>query len=238
MSDLNNVNLEEVKYKLYDKLKLGGWEKLRTFIFSNAFDEILEQLYKEAKDNERFTPPLKNVFRAFEQCNYDNLKCVIIGQDPYPYPLVADGIAFSASNGTFLPPSIKHIFKEIEKTVYPNKGYSWDPNLERWSNQGILLINSALTTSVGKVGKHYDLWQSFIAFLIDILNTFKPGLIYVFMGKVAKSWEEQVDEGNHKLYTTHPASAAHTLNGDWDCDDVFNRISDLMHNYYKYKMIW
>lgn len=76
------VNLDEVKMKLYDRLKLSGWgDKLRTFILSDAMDSILAQLLKEAREGERFTPPLKSVFRAFEECPYKDLKVVIIGQD-------------------------------------------------------------------------------------------------------------------------------------------------------------
>jgi len=240
MSLPQNIDLGEIKLKLYERLKLSGWgDKLKMFILSDAFDTILAQLLKEARAGERFTPPLKKVFRAFEECPYNNLKIVMIGQDPYPYPDIADGIAFSVSNDAkFNPPSLKFMFKEIERTVYPLDGYTWDTDLARWSNQGVLMINTAFTTTIGKVGKHYDLWHGFIAFLLDTLASYNPGLIYVFMGKVAKEWSDLVPDTNHKLFTTHPASAAHTLKETWDSQDVFNKINNLSFKHYGQLIKW
>ena len=236
---LDNVNLDEIRDKLYEKLKASGWAlKLRTFIYSDAFDSILIQLLKEAKSGDRFTPPLKNVFKAFTECPYNELKVVLIGQNPYPYANVCDGIAFSAKDANFIPSALKFMFREIETTIYPEGGYTWNPNLVRWSNQGILMINTTLTTTVGKVDVHYDLWKPFIGFLLDILGSYNPGLIYVFIGTKAKRWSDMVPESNHKLYATHPSSAAHTLKELWDSDGLFPKISELMMSHYKHKMIW
>lgn len=82
MTTLNSVNLEEIQLKLYDKLKPSGWgDRLRSFIMSTDFENILKQLLKEAQGSNRFTPPLKQVFRAFEECPYNELKVVVMGQD-------------------------------------------------------------------------------------------------------------------------------------------------------------
>lgn len=121
--------------------------------------------------------------------------------------------------------------------MYPD-GYTWDPNLARWSNQGILLINTALTTSIGQVGKHYGLWQPFMAFLFDILTFQNPGLIYVFMGAKAKEWSESIPENNYKIFATHPASAAHNNAEKWHSGDVFNKISNLVEKSFNEKIIW
>jgi uracil-DNA glycosylase len=236
---LNTVDLEEVKVKLYEKLKPSGWgDKLKTFIMSSDFDKILKQLLAEARDGQRFTPVLKQVFRAFEECPYKDLKVVMIGQDPYPYAGVADGIAFSCSNDGKVQASLKYMFKEIEDTVYPMEGYTWDPDLKRWSNQGILMLNSAFTTTIGKVGMHYKLWQPFMAFLLDILMYQNPGLVYVFMGKKAQEWAESVPENNHKLFTSHPASAAHNNDERWNSGDIFNKTSNIVFKHYKYQIVW
>lgn len=236
---LHTVNLEEVKEKLYQRLKPSGWgDKLKTFIMSSDFDNILKQLLAEAKDGQRFTPVLKQVFRAFEECPYSELKVVMIGQDPYPYAGVADGIAFSCSNDGKVQASLRYMFKEIEDTVYPMEGYSWDPDLKRWSNQGILVLNSALTTTIGKVGMHYKLWQSFMAFLFDILMYQNPGLVYVFMGKKAQEWADSIPENNFKIFTSHPASAAHNNEERWDSGDMFNQVKKLVKAHYKEEIIW
>ena len=238
MSVLNNINLEEIKNKLHEKLKPSGWgDKLKTFILSSDFDHIFTVLLKEARAGNRFTPPLKQVFNTFEACPYDKLKVVIIGQDPYPGLNQADGIAFSCSNLGVVQPSLKYIFKELEAKVYPD-GYTWDPNLARWSNQGILMLNTAFTTNIGQVGKHYILWQPFMAFLFDILTFQNPGLIYVFMGAKVKEWAESVPENNYKFFTTHPAFAAHTNNDKWDCQDVFNKINEILKKSQNEKIIW
>lgn len=225
MSVLNEVNLSEVKDKLYEKLKPSGWgDKLRTFIVSDDFDKILSFLLAEAQAGKRFTPVLKQVFRAFEECPYSKLKTVMLGQDPYPHINVADGIAFSCSNLGVVQPSLKYMFKELEDTVYPD-GYTWNPDLSRWSNQGVLLLNSALTTTLGKVGQHYTIWQPFMAFLFDLLSHQKPDMVYAFMGKKAQEYMDYLPDTSIKIIASHPASAAHQQSERWNSNDMFNKIN-------------
>ena len=102
------INLEEIKLKLIERLQPSGWAtRLRGFLQSSDFDKILETLYKMREDGKRFTPPLKYVFRAFEECPVDKLKVIMIGQDPYPQLNVADGLAFSCSLTQKPQPSLK-----------------------------------------------------------------------------------------------------------------------------------
>ena len=92
------IDIEEIKQKIHEKLKPSGWNKpLKSFIFSIDFENIIKQLVTLSKDGKRFTPKLSQLFRAFEECPYNELKVVIVGQDPYPKLGVADGIAFSCS---------------------------------------------------------------------------------------------------------------------------------------------
>jgi len=98
MKTLNNVDLKEVQMKLYERLKPSGWgQQLKGFLLSDDFYSLLNKLLDQANDQKRFTPTMKQVFRAFEECPYDKLKVIIVTQDPYPYAGVADGIAFSCS---------------------------------------------------------------------------------------------------------------------------------------------
>ena len=146
------MKIKEIQSKLYEKLKPSGWgDKLKLFLLSKDFEQILTHLYNESQDGRKFTPVLKDLFRAFEECPYNNLKIVIIGQDPYPQAGVADGISFSCSHTGKVQPSLRYIFKEIEETVYPD-GMTWDPDLKRWSNQGILMLNTAMTCEIGNIG--------------------------------------------------------------------------------------
>jgi uracil-DNA glycosylase len=222
------TEIEEIKQKLFDKLEPSGWGRVfKSFIFSSEFTDILSKLYTLSITDKRFTPTLKQVFRAFEECPYDNLHTVFIGQDPYPQLGVADGISFSCSNTGRVQPSLRYIFQEIERTVYQGFPSHQDPDLKRWSNQGILMLNTALTTEVDKIGSHYDIWKPFTAYLLDWLNNYNPGLIYVYMGKKAEEWSVLTGDHNDKFTVKHPASAAY--NGSkWDSNDIFNKISELV----------
>jgi uracil-DNA glycosylase len=223
-----NFDVEEIKQKMFEKLEPSGWGKvLKPFIFSFDFENIMNTLWLESSTDNRFTPPLKFIFNAFEKCPIDNLKVVMLGQDPYPKLGVADGIAFSCSNTLELQPSLSYIFDEINKTVYNGYPECTDPNLSRWSNQGILMLNTALTTRVGKIGQHYDIWKPFIAYILDYLNCNHNGLIYVYMGNQAKSWSDYTNENNYKFFVRHPASAAYN-NSTWDSQNVFNEVSKLV----------
>ena len=256
MSILETVNIDDVKMKLYESLKPSGWgDKLKSFILSSDFDKVLNQLLAGAKEGKRFTPVLKQVFRAFEECPLDKLKVVIVGQDPYPqgpvtvregkdgmvrevsrFP-VADGLTFSCSNTNAVQPSLKYIFKALEETVYPD-GYTWDPDLKRWSNQGILMLNSALTTELNKTGTHYAMWYPFLCFLFDHLQVNHPGLIYLYFGKKAQEWAGHIPDEGNQLFASHPASAVYQDLEKWDCNDIFNKASKLVKQQFNEEIIW
>lgn len=234
------VDLVEIKQKLIQKLTPSGWAyKLKGFVQSSDMDRILQMLYNLREDGKRFTPPLKQVFRAFEECPLDKLKVVIIGQDPYPHFGVADGLAFSCSNTQKAQPSLKNMFEAIEQTVYEGMQLDQDPDLARWANQGVLLLNKALTTQIDKVGSHYPIWQDFIMYVIDMLSLTNSGLIFILLGKEAQEFESVIGPTHHILKASHPASAAYTKT-TWDCGDVFNKANELIEgmNGPSYKINW
>lgn len=215
------MELQEIKQKMFDKLGPSGWDRVfKSFIFSSEFDDILTKLYTLSKEDKRFTPPLKHVFRAFEECPLDKLQVVIVGQDPYPQLGVADGIAFSCSNSEKEQPSLRFILDEVQK-LYPF--YDRPLDLSRWSKQGVLMLNTALTVEVNKIGSHYDIWKPFTAYLLDWLNSNKSNLVYLYMGKKAEEWSDLTGDSNIKFFVKHPASAAY--NGSkWDSNGVFMKI--------------
>lgn len=130
------------------------------------------------------------------------------------------------------------MFNAIHSTVYPGQEYDRDLNLARYSKQGVLMLNAAFTTTINKVGQHYTLWRPFMAYLLDIITCYNPGLVYVFMGTVAKQWAASIPDNNYKLFTTHPASAAHNELESWDCDDVFNKVNKILEKNNQEKIIW
>lgn len=239
-----NININELKEKLNSKLVNSGWSRvLRGFIFSSDFDNILLTLIKDSQGDKRFTPSLKYLFRAFEETPYNDLKVVMVGQDPHPGIEQADGIAFSCSFETKALPVLKYMLDAVNRTVYKNEYYSGtlvseDIDLKRWSNQGILMLNSALTCTIGKPGSHSELWKPMMAYLFDYLNSYNPGLTYVFLGKKAEENVSHLGENCNKLITSHPASAVYSSLKEWDCKDVFNNASDLTKKSYNFDIKW
>lgn len=234
------VDLAEIKCKLVEKLTPSGWAtKLRGFIQSSDFDKIMEALLDQRDQGKRFTPPLKYVFRAFEECPEKNLKIVMIGQDPYPHMGVADGIAFSCGLTQKPQPSLKNMFEAIEETVFQGYPTHQNPDLTRWANQGILMLNSALTTQMDKVGTHYHIWQDFIMYVLDMLSLTNSGLIFILFGAKAQELESVIGQNHYILKASHPASAAYTKT-TWDCNDVFNKANEILakNNGPQYKIDW
>lgn len=237
MSD--KLDIEEIKDKIYAKLEPSGWARLlRGFIYSTEFENIVTALAKQTRDGKRFTPTMKNWFRAFEECPYSELKVVIVGQDPYPGLNHADGIAFSLSQAEEMQPSLKYMLEAVNRTVYNGVNASRDMDLKRWSNQGVLLLNTALTTNVGKIGQHYLLWRPFIAYLFDWLTWNNNGLVYIYMGKKAEEWADAVNDNNYKFKVMHPASASYSGLDRWDCKNVFQQTSEILKKNYNFDIEW
>lgn len=233
------IDIEEIKEKLMIKLEPSGWARvLKSFIYSKDFDDIMLALIRQTKDGKRFTPTLKNLFRAFEECPYSELKVVIVGQDPYPGLNQADGIAFSLKEVDDLQPSLEYILKAVNKTVYNGVNASRSQDLTRWANQGMLLLNTALTTTVGKVGQHYLIWRPFIAYVFDWLSWYNPGLVYIYMGKKAEEWANCVNDNNYKFFVSHPASASYNNLPEWDSKDVFVKTKEILKQNYNFDIEW
>ena len=222
------VNTVEIAQKLYDKLKGTGWdEALRTYLLGDSFQTLLNELVKLRNEGKRITPPLKNVFRAFEECPVNTVKVVMIGQDPYPQFGVADGIAFSCGNTNYPEASLRYMLKEINLTVpQEQKDPVQSADLKRWSNQGVLMLNCALTTNIGEIGKHYELWSDFIAFVLDYLAWNNQGIVYVMLGKKAQEWDDFIYDSNVKIHVSHPASAAYNKQSRWESNNLFNQINE------------
>jgi uracil DNA glycosylase len=91
---------------------------------------------------------------------------------------------------------------------------------------------------MNKTGTHYELWKPFLTFLLDYLTIQNPGLVYAFLGKKAQDWAESIPDNNYKLMASHPASAAYKELAVWDCDDIFNKISTLVHKQFNERIIW
>ena len=239
---MSNIDLKDIQQKLYERLKPSGWaDKLKGFLLSADFHNILAELQRQSQSGKKFTPVLKQLFRAFEECPYSELKVIIMVQDPYSKALVADGLALSYSNSAVdpkVPMSLQYFLREIENTVYP-EGCEYNPDLTRLANQGVLLLNTALTTTVGMTQQHAELWRPFTTYLFDILNTDNTGLVYVFVGNDAKLWKKNIStKNNFKFFITHPTTSIRMERPNWDSGDVFNQINKILMNHYKTTITW
>jgi len=240
---IQKINTTELQAKLYERLKPSGWDApLKAFILSNDFKNILDRLVDDSQDSKHFTPKIKQLFRAFEECPYKDLKVIILGQDPYFNLIdginVADGIAFSSSNTNTMQPVLKFMLSEVQDQLYPAGMTDWDPDLKRWSNQGVLLLNCALTTTIGKIGTHYMLWEPFIVYVLDYLAWHSPGLIYAFLGKKAQEFMDGMPTNNWKFTASHPITAAYNKQEKWDSEDLFKKISEQLHKNNNLKITW
>ena len=227
MVKANIVNSREFADKIYKKLEPTGWNTaLRMFIKSNDFVTLLDRLQDEVALDKRFTPTFKYVFKAFEECKYNDVKVVIVGQDPYPQINVADGLAFSCSRQGKTEKSLQYIHSAIQETVenaQPNVN-----NLQYLADQGVLLLNTALTTQIGKPGTHQDYWKSFMSHLFDHLSENKPDLVYLLLGKKAEQWADIIDNDDNIVIASHPASAAYAKQHQWNCNDCFNKVNEIL----------
>jgi len=230
---MNTIIIPDKIEALKEKLKGTGWESIiYPYLDSESFYSTLKKLVGFVQDGKRFTPKMKDWFRTFETCHYSNLKVIFIGQDPYPQLGVADGISFSCSHTMKEQPSLRHIFNSLEKQ-YP--GYERNPDLTRWSEQGVLMLNTALTVEINKIGSHYSLWHAFTGHLLEAINN-KSELIVVLLGKKAQEWKKYL-KNQTIIEVEHPAAAAYK-GGVWNDKELFLTINKMLENQGKTLVHW
>lgn len=171
------------------------------------FTELKSFLVQEKKQYVIY-PPGSKIFAAFDHTPFDNIKVVIIGQDPYHGPGQANGLCFSVSPGIRKPPSLENIFKELKDDLgipVPDSG-----NLEPWADQGVLLLNATLTVRANQAGSHQRKgWEIFTDAVIKEISERKKGVVFLLWGKYAHSKEELIDKEKHFiLKAAHPSPLA------------------------------
>ena len=232
--ETKTINIAEKIRGLKSKIQGSGWEHiLNPYLDSESFYKTVQKLIAFVQEDRRFTPKMKDWFNTFTHCKYYNTNVIFIGQDPYPQVGVADGISFSCSYTMKEQPSLRHIFNSLEKQ-YP--GYERNPDLTRWAEQGVLMLNTALTVEINKIGSHYSLWRTFTEHVLTSINKEKSQLIVVLLGKKAQEWKKFIT--NHIIIEVeHPAAAAYK-GGVWDDKNLFIRINELLKNQGKPLVNW
>ena len=181
----------------------GDWSKV---VDLQEADRIIKKL---SASNHIICPQLKDLFKCFRLCSLNNLRVVIIGQDPYPQKGVATGLAFANSPDTpedSYSPSLEILRESVINYTIPHRRVTFAPDLEKWEAQGVLLLNSALSCELGRVGSHTLLWRPFIKSLLTNLSKYHTGLVYLLMGTQAQSLEPYINKQfNHVIHIRHPS---------------------------------
>lgn len=172
------------------------------------FESLVRFLHQEKADGKKIFPPGSQIFRAFDLTPLNQVKVVILGQDPYHGPGQAHGLSFSVPEGVPAPPSLKNIFKEIETDMGVRmSGY---PNLEKWARQGVLLLNAILTVRSGEAASHSKIgWEEFTDAVIRCISDNTDGVVFLLWGNFARSKRELIDRTRHHvLEAAHPSPLA------------------------------
>ena len=184
----------------------GSWSKV---VDLKEADKVMRKL----SGMKNVCPQIKDIFKAFRLCPLDSLRVVIIGQDCYPDLYKgkprATGIAFA--NAPDVPekdysPSLSVLKESVIDYTVPHESVKFDQSLEKWEEQGVLLLNTALSCEVGKIGSHLLLWRPFIKSLLTNLSAYHTGIVYVLMGNAAQSLEDCIYRPyNHVIKIRHPS---------------------------------
>lgn len=181
-----------------------SWQEFLQAEFEQPYFKKLSDFLKQAYQNSTVYPPKQQVFTAFTT-DLNNVKVVILGQDPYHEPGQAHGLAFSVRDNIKTPPSLVNIYKEINReygTPIPKSG-----NLKRWQEQGVLLLNNVLTVEAHKAGSHRGYgWEDFTLHCVEYLSKNRPHLVFLLWGRDARNKAKLIDKQKHLvLESAHPS---------------------------------
>lgn len=212
------------------------WKRILADEFSKPYFEELVSFVKMEYASGTVYPAGRDIFRAFDKCEFDNLKVVIIGQDPYHGPGQANGLCFSVNDGIAFPPSLQNIFKEVHSdigTPIPISG-----NLDRWAEQGVLLLNAVLTVRAHNAASHAGRgWEQFTDAVVRAIAERKQGVVYMLWGSYAqKKGAIASPSSNLILKAVHPSPLS-AYRGFFGCKH-FSMANDYLESVGKEKIIW
>ena len=192
------------------------------------FEKVLKYLETERLKGKIIFPPNKEIFNALHLTPFDQVKVVILGQDPYHGPSQAHGLCFSVKPGVPYPPSLQNIFKELKKDLGidpPNHGC-----LEHWAKQGVLLLNAVLSVQAGQANSHKDIgWEQFTDKIIEQINKYKTGVIFLLWGSYAQKKGAQIDFKKHYVLKAPHPSPLSAHRGFFGCKH-FSKVNQILRN--------
>jgi len=213
-----------------------SWKEVLASEFGNSYFMELKEFLTEEKAKYSVYPPGSQIFNAFQLTPFNQVKVVILGQDPYHGPGQAHGLCFSVPHGIVPPPSLVNIFKEIEKDLgipIPAAG-----NLEKWARQGVLLLNATLTVRANQPGSHQKRgWENFTHAVISRLSEKRVGLIFLLWGKFAQEKESLIDTNRHYILKAAHPSPFSAYNGFFGCRH-FSKTNEILRKHGLQEINW
>lgn len=220
-----NVNIEATwKDVLKDEFEKPYFEKLSDFVKKEYLKSIC-------------FPKGNEIFSAFNHCPFDDVKVVIIGQDPYHGVNQANGLCFSVHDGITHPPSLINIFKELTTDI--NKSYPKSGDLTVWAEQGVLLLNATLTVRSGEAGSHQKQgWEAFTDAVIEQISNNKKHIVFLLWGGFAKKKGRNIDQNKHKVLASGHPSPLSANRGYWFGNKHFSQTNKFLKANNIHEILW
>ena len=214
-----------------------SWKKVLENEFQSSYFSDIISKTKEEYSKFICYPPGGKLFKAFNQCPYNKLKVVIIGQDPYHGEKQANGLCFSVEKEVVQPPSLKNILKELNQNYSNNQRTNGD--LSDWASQGILLLNSVLSVRKKFPGSHRHIgWEEFTDNVIKIISKEKSNLVFMLWGNYAKNKEKFIYENNHLVLKSGHPSPLSANKGFWFGNEHFLKCNAFLNERNVEKIKW
>lgn len=215
----------------------ASWKNVLMEEFEKSYFTNLIHFVKSEYKQYTCYPPGPEIFSAFDHCPFDKVKVVIIGQDPYHGANQANGLCFSVRDGIPFPPSLVNIFKEIQEDLQqpiPNTG-----NLERWADQGVLLLNATLTVRQGEAASHQNKgWETFTDAVIQKISDEKEHVVFLLWGGFAKKKGARIDRSKHCILESGHPSPLSANKGHWFGNKHFSKSNAYLSSVGKPSINW
>lgn len=183
----------------------NDWQEILAPEFASDYYLQLRTFLKKEYQSQTIYPDMYDIFNALHYTDYNKVKALILGQDPYHGPGQAHGLAFSVQKGIQIPPSLRNIYKELESDLgYPAPDHG---NLEAWAEEGVLLLNASLTVRANQAASHSKIgWEHFTDRIIQILNEREQPMVFILWGRHAQAKEVYITNPQHKIIkSVHPS---------------------------------
>lgn len=214
-----------------------SWKEALGNEFEKPYFESLIEFVKSEYATTTCYPKGSQIFAAFDHCHFDDVKVVIIGQDPYHGPRQANGLCFSINDGIAFPPSLINIFKEIETDL--GKPFPQTGNLERWADQGVLLLNATLTVRAGEAGSHQKKgWETFTDAVIQAVSDKKENVVFLLWGGFAQKKGAKIDRSKHFVLESGHPSPLSANRGFWFGNKHFSKTNAFLEEKEIKPIVW